>query len=131
MLTRKDALLSVSKALPNGAATISSDPIDLGKGPKLADGELLLEIPALATGLLPDTQTVTYTIESCADAAFGSGVVSHAQGTVQTGAGGAGAVATKVRHKPASTSHRYWRAKAVKTGAANASAASLTLSYVT
>ena len=131
MLNRKDALLTESKPLPAGALTTTTDPISLGKGPKIADGELVLEIPALSTALLPDTQTVTYTLESCADPAFGSDVVSHSLGAVQTGAGASGADAMTKRFKPASDALQYWRAKAVKTGAASAAAASMELTYRT
>ena len=130
---RKDNLLTRSHALPNGAATTqSASGIDLGTGDRsafLADGELLINAPALATGLLPDGQTITYSLEFDDDSAFGS-ISETVTLFVQTGAGGAGAAAVERRYKPASTQAQHVRLKTVKTGAANASTASATLSVV-
>lgn len=127
----RDALLRQTKALPDGAATTTSDPIELHPGAHnsafLANSELLLTIPALATALLPDTQTVTYTLEASNDPEFNSGVDVISPAVVQTGAAGAGAAGTTLRVRPPTNVKRYVRAKAVKTGAANASAASMTV----
>ena len=78
---------------------------------------MLLSAPALVVGSLPNGSTVTYKIEACASAAFGSGVVVIADGlAVQTGAGGTGAPATTARVRVPSNSPRYIRGSAVGAG---------------
>lgn len=125
-----DVNLKVTKALPNGAATITSDGIDLGhstRGDHLAMCSLVLNAPACTTGELGDTQTLTYSIEHD-DASDFSGVATlFSSVIVQTGAGGAGAVAAEKEFTLPPDVKRYVRAKCVKTGATNASTASLTL----
>lgn len=126
----KDANLKVTKVLPAGALTVTSDAIDLmtsTRGDFLADVEFLLSAPALTVGQLADASTVTYSIEHDTDSAFGTVATLFASALVQTGAGGAGAAAATYRFRLPTTVKRYIRAKAVKTGAADASAASLTL----
>lgn len=129
----KDANLIQSRALPNGANTVTSSPIDLELGSRsdfVADAELLIEAPALAVGQLADTTTITYSIESDDNSSFTSATVYIANALVQTGAGGAGAAAATARYGLPSTAERYYRLKAVKTGAADASAATAKLSLV-
>lgn len=127
----RDAQMSVTKALPNGAAAVSSDGIDLGHdttGAHLADCELLIESPALLTGDLADAATLTYDVEDSADnatfAAIAKGVL------VQTGAGAAGAAAKSARFRLPSSVRRYVRVTATKTGVGDASDKSLTASLV-
>lgn len=127
----RDALLETTEALPNGAATVVSDPLQIhsaedGTG-QFHGAELVITIPALSTTLLPDTQTITYTIESDTTSAFSS-ATTISRSVVQTGAGGAGAAATELRIGIPSDVEPYVRAKAVKTGAADASGASMTFS---
>lgn len=127
----KDAALSKTAALPNGAATTTTTAVQLHGSSSLrdfvADLEFKLTIPALTVTELADTQTITYTIETSDDSAFGSGNVTISLSTVQTGAGGAGATGTTVLVRPNSALKSYVRAKAVKTGASNASTSSMTL----
>lgn len=130
----KDALLSVTKALPNGAATTTSDPLQLHDGTTTnrefaANVELLVTAPALTTGQLPDGQTITYTVETSNTADFA--VAKAISGPlVQTGAAGAGAVTAEMRVRPPSDAQTFTRLKQVKTGAADASAKSGTLELV-
>lgn len=127
----RDAELQVTKALPNGAATVNSDSIDLehsANGVHVADCELLIEAPALATADLPDTKTMTYDVEHSDD---DSSFEDLANGVlVQTGAGGAGAVAAEARVRLPSTVKRYIRVVATNDGAGDASDKSLTAGLV-
>jgi len=126
----RDANLIKTKALPNGAAAVNSDGIDLGalsgRGARLAEAEFLLTAPALTTTELADTQTITYKFQHDDDAAFGSPTTLADGVIVQTGAGGAGAVGQTFRLRPPTNCQRYVRIVATKTGASNASTASLT-----
>jgi hypothetical protein len=125
----KDAQLTKTKALPNGAATTNSDPIDLGATSRsdfVADHEVLISAPALTTTELADTQTIKYTLEHDSDSAFGGAatVPGFADVITQTGAGGAGAAAATHRGKLPTNVKRFIRLKQVKTGASNASTSS-------
>jgi hypothetical protein len=97
----RDADLRVTRALPGAASTtVTSTPIDLGAisadGARDVNAELVGKVAALNTTQLPDTRTVTLTIEASDDSAFGSGV--DVLGTkVVTGAGGVGAAASELR----------------------------------
>lgn len=127
----KDKELIKTKALPNGAATIYSDGFDLknsARGDFLARCELHVVIPALSTTLLPDTQTITYSLEHDTDSAFGTtaALPGFEQIAKQTGAAGAGAAGVTVKIRLPLSVKRYVRVKAVKAGAADASGASLT-----
>lgn len=129
----KDAKLKVTKALPNGAASITTDGIDLGHGTRgrfLANGELLISAPALTTAELPDGQTITYSVEHDTASGFGTVATLYAEVLKQTGAGGAGAAAAEVRVRPPSNVKRHVRVKATKAGAANASTKSVTVEVV-
>lgn len=125
-----DKLLTQTAALPNGAAVTVTTGIDLGhdntKDRLLADCELLVSVPALTTTQLGDTQTITISIETDNDVAFGSAKVLTSSLFVMTGAGGAGAAAASDRFRLPSNCERYVRAKATKAGATNASTASMT-----
>lgn len=131
-----DALLVVTKALPNGANTIYSDGFDLGHGlagDLVANVELKLTCPALTTGELADTQTITYSLEHDTASGFGTTatIPGYAQLAVQTGAGGAGAAAQVITVRLPVDVKRYVRVKAVKAGASNASTKSLTAELLT
>ena len=125
----QDAELTKSAALPNGANTTTTDPIRLHTGAKntafVAQCEARISAPALGATPLPDTQTITYSLEHSDSESSGYSTIS---GTiVQTGAGGAGADANELRIGLPTDVKQYVRAKAVKTGAANASGSSFTL----
>lgn len=129
----RDANLSKTKALPAGAASTTSDPIDLestSRADFLAGAELLIEAPALLTAQLPDTKTITYVIQHDTDAAFGSAVDLYPSILVQTGAGGGGAAAAKKRIGLPSDVKRYVRLKATGLATVDGSASSATLSLV-
>lgn len=129
-----DAALSESLALPNGANTTNSDPIDLevvgDLTTFLAGCELKVTAPALTTAQLPDAQTITYEIEHDDDDQFGTAETLVAALIVQTGAGGAGDAEAVGRFRFPSTVKRYVRVNAVKTGAADASGASASIQLV-
>lgn len=128
----KDAALKVTKALPNGAATIYSDGIDLESGASgnLLGIEVLLTAPALATADLGDAATMTYTLQMDSDVAFGSATDVYGVVLTQTGAGGAGAAAATKRIALPSNCERYIRVKAVNSAAGDASDKSLTLEVI-
>lgn len=127
-----DKTLIVTKALPNGAASITSDAIDLASnGEFLADCEFELTVPALTTTELGDTQTITYIVETAPTSAFSSITTLNSALAVSTGAGGAGDVAVSKRFRVPTGVARYIRIKATKTGATNASTASLTFKLLT
>ena len=108
-------------ALPNGAATTVSDPIDLaGVDPVLAPFELEAVSPLVDTADLPDAQTLTYDLEH-ADTSGGTYSVACGAFLVVTGAGGVGAAATTGRVRVASTSKQFVRLSVTKSGAGDAS----------
>lgn len=115
----RDANFVKSNALPADASTtVNGTAIDQGdaltqNGARLAPCELLLSVPAVTTVMVPDTKTITYSIESSVDAAFTSPIALASSCIVQTGAGGAGAAAATFRMKVPSDCARYIRAKAV------------------
>jgi hypothetical protein len=129
----QDAALERSLTLPNGANTTNSTGIDLEHGDDgefLADAEVLINAPALTTGQLGDTQTITYSLRHSDAADFSGDSELLGNLIVQTGAGGAGAAAAEKRVRLPSDVKRYVRARAVKTGASNASTASATAKLV-
>lgn len=130
----KDAELTKSFALPNGAATTNSAGIDLAnstKGDFVADGELVVNAPACTTGQLGDTQTLTYSVRHDDAADFSTDAELMPAVIVQTGAGGAGAAAAEKRLRLPTNVKRYVRVRCVKTGASNASTASCEMSFRT
>jgi len=118
-LNVRDASMAKENALPAAASTtVNGTAMDLGPltgiSSRSENVEALLSAPALTTTILPDTRTMTYSLEACADSAFGSGVVTLAGSCiVQTGAGAAGAAAATFRAKIPGNCPRYLRAKAV------------------
>ena len=128
-LSVQDAQLTKTKALPNGAATIYTDGIDLGvsaNGRHLAQCELEISAPALATADLGDAATMKYSVEMDTDSAFGSATALFTDVLTQTGAGGAGAAAATKRVRLPSDVERYVRVKAVNSAAGDASDKSVT-----
>jgi hypothetical protein len=127
----RDAELQVTKALPNGAATVNSGSIDLEhstNGVHVADCELLIEAPALATADLPDTKTMTDDVEHSDDDSSFSDLANGV--LVQTGADGAGAAAATARVRLPSTVKRYVRVVATNSGTGDASDKSMTAGLV-
>lgn len=126
----RDALKKVTKALPNGAAAVTSDAIDTEKGTRgehLQDIELLLSAPALNVTEQPNAKTMIYDIISSANSDLSSPTTVVAAAITQTGAGGAGAAAATYRYKLPTSGARYWGAKATGSASGNATTASLTL----
>lgn len=130
VLGLRDKSLIQTKALPNGAASTVTDGFDLetSSGEFLADVELELSVPALTSTEVADTQTIAYTVEMSATSNFSS---ATAIGTLATVTGSSGVAATVKRFRLPSTVQRYVRVKATKTGASNASTASMTVSLLT
>lgn len=131
---RQDAFLTVTKALPNGAGSVTTDGIYLGNSPSgdfLANCELEITAPALTTAQLPDTNTMTYTIEHDTDSAFGTVATLQSGVLVQTGAGGAGAAAATARFRLPLGVKPNIRVKVTKTGTGNASTVSTTVKLLT
>ena len=128
-LAVKDAALKVTKALPNGAATVYSDGIDLGHGSKgdfLAEVEFKISAPVLTTTQQPDAKTLTYTIQHDDAPAFGTVADLYPGVIVQLGAGGAGAAAATFTARLPVDVKRYVRVKAVGSASGDASGSSLT-----
>ena len=127
----RDLELQVTKSLPNGAGTEYSDSIDLGDTTTsvfVADCELLIEAPALATADLGDAATMTYDVEHSDD---GTTYEDLANGVlVQTGADGAGADADEARLRLPSTVKQYVRVAATNSAAGDASDKSVTVGLV-
>ena len=125
----KDTALKVTKALPNGAATVYSDGIDLGHGTKgdfLTNAEVKISAPALTTTQQPNAKTLTYTIQHDDAAGFGTVADLYPGVLVQTGAGGVGAAAAEFAARLPVDVKRYVRVKAVGSATGDASGASLT-----
>jgi len=110
----KDVLLKVLRALPAAASsTVYSAAIDLGAGDKLAAFEVKISAPAVNTTMVPDTKTMTYSIQHGDDAAFGDVADLFPGVLVQTGAGGAGAAAATFTTRMPVGVKRYLRLKIV------------------
>lgn len=127
-----DASLKVTKALPNGAANVTSSFIDLGNsvnGDFVADeAELLIELPAQVTGVLGDGTTIICDVLTSPNA-DGSGPTTVAKAVLtQTGAAGAGSAAVSARFRPTSDTQRYIGVKATKSAAGDASGTNMTVS---
>lgn len=129
----RDSSLKSTRALPNGAATVNSATgIDLGHlntkgGRLLAEIEFLLTYPTVTTSQLADTTTITYSIITSASSDMSSPTVLMPGIAVQTGASSAGATGGTYRFRLPTDCQRYVGLRAVKTGAADASAATATL----
>lgn len=128
-LAVKDAELIITKALPNGATSVTSDPIDLmlsSRGDLAAQVEFKISAPALATGDLGDAATMKYDILTSASSDMSSPTTVVTAAITQTGAGGAGASATTYTFRLPVDSQRYVAIKATNSAAGDASDKSLT-----
>ena len=122
----RDAALKVSKALPNGAAAVTSDSIDTGvssRGVQSYGWELLLTAPALSTAQQPDAKTLTYDILGSDNADLSAPSVTVAGVIVQTGAGGTGAAGATYRYRPTDNGPKHWGFKATGSASGNSSTA--------
>lgn len=126
----RDPAFVSTKALPGGAGTVYTDGLDLGpltaRGARLAGCELVIQAPALTTEELPDTETLTYSIQVDADSEWGSPENLAKAVLVQTGAGGAGAAAAAARIKIPSDCLQHVRVAATNSGAGDCSGQELT-----
>lgn len=126
-----DAALQTTKALPNGAANVTSSFLDLGASSTsdfVADTELLIELPAQVTGVLGDGTTIICDILTSPNT-DGSNPTTVAKAVLtQTGAGGVGSAAVSARFRPASDTQRYIGVKATKSAAGDASGTTMTVS---
>lgn len=132
-MTLKDAALAVTRALPNGAASVTSTSIDTRnstRGDLTAQTELELSAPALTTGQLANGATMTYAVIGSTAADLSNPVTIAGNALVQTGAGGAGAAAATRRVGLPSNCPRYIGFTATNSGAGNASAVSATAALV-
>jgi len=128
-----DNSMVVSIALPADASTVSTAGIDLlvgSDGDHLADMELKIAAPALATGELGDAATMIYDVYHDTASGFGSEALLMDNVITQTGAGGAGAAAQTVRVRLPVDVNRYVRVKATNSAAGDASGKTLTVSPV-
>lgn len=129
----RDAALRVAMPLGEDDSEVQSDPIDLeltSRSDFVAHCEVLVTAPALATGELGDTNTMTYAIEHSDTEDFALHEVLFPQVLVQTGAGGAGAAAATKRVRLPSNVKRYIRLTAINSANLDASAKSATLELV-
>ncbi len=129
----RDAALKISRALPNGAATVYASPgIDLGKvtsqGTNPGEMEFLLSAPAVDTTQCPDAKTLKYSILlDTVDPIDGSSVAEYTDLITQTGAGGAGAAAATKKFRIRSDANRIVGFKIVGSASGDASGVSATL----
>jgi hypothetical protein len=95
----------LTRALPNGAATVYSTPgIDLGistqQGVAPGSVEFLLSAPAMNATQMPDAKTMIYSIlVDTVNPVDGSSSVQMASVITQTGAGGVGCAAATYRFR--------------------------------
>lgn len=125
-----DAALVKTKALPNGAADVTSDAIDLmnsANGDFQANVELVVAAPALVVGDLADAATMTYDIVHSVNSDLSSPATLLDNVITQTGAGGAGAAAATATVRLPHNVRRYVGVKATNSGAGDASDKSVTL----
>lgn len=130
----RDNSLKLTRALPNGAATVYSTGLDTGVGPQgsqPANVEYLLSAPAMNATEMPDGKTMIYSILTDTVAPIdGSSTVLYPSVLTQTGAGGAGCAAATFRFKLPSTATRILGFRAVGSASGNATTASATLEAV-
>jgi hypothetical protein len=126
----KDAAVKVTKALPNGAASTTSDAIDLGLGSygdHVAPVEFKITAPALGATPLPDAKTMKYSIVHSDNADLSGPSTLYTDVITQTGAGGVGAIAATATVRLPVDVKRYIGVKATGSGSGDASGSSVTL----
>jgi hypothetical protein len=124
----RDASFARTKALPNGAATTTTDAIDLDAGGSRADfvanTELQINAPALGTSPMPDAKTMSYDVIHSDNSDLSSPTVIGGAVVLQTGASGAGAAAATGRFRFPTNVKRYVGVRAVGSTTGNASGSS-------
>jgi hypothetical protein len=126
----KDALSKVTRALPNGAAAVTSTSIDTATssaGEQPAEMEFLITAPALAVAAMADAKTMIYAVVGSANADLSGPIVIYDRLLVQTGAGGAGCAAGSARFRLPTTAPRYVGVRATGSAAGDATGSSFTL----
>jgi hypothetical protein len=129
----RDALLTVTRALPNGAAAVTSTALDtetVASGRQLADFELLIEAPAMNTTQMPNAKTMTYAIVTSTAENLSNPVVIADAVLVQTGAAGAGCAAATARFRLPTNAARYIGVRATGSASGDATTASAVASFV-
>jgi hypothetical protein len=125
-----DAQLKVTKALPNGAASTTTDAINLvtsTNGDFIANAELLISAPALGATPLPDAKTMKYSVVHSVNSDLSSPATLAADVLIQTGAGGVGAAAATARFRLPSDVRQYVGVKATGSASGDASGSSMTV----
>lgn len=131
----RDANLKVTRALPNGAAAVTSTSIDNGKRTSQAyqrgDAvEFLLSAPAMNATEMPDAKTMIYDIIHSDNSDLSSPSILYDNVITQTGAGGVGCAAATKRVRLPSDAKAYIGFTATGSAAGNATTASATLEAV-
>jgi hypothetical protein len=130
MLNMRDALMKVTRALPNGGANVTSGSIDLGQGTNgefVTPTEFLLSAPAMATGVMGDGKTMKYDILMSDSSDLSGPTTLIVSAITQTGAGGAGCAAADYRFRLPSNVKRYIGVKATGSTTGDATGSSCTL----
>lgn len=126
----KDASMKATRALPNGAASVTQtaglDLMNSTRGDFVAPVELLLSAPAMGATPMPDAKTMKYDIIHSDNADLSSPSTLIAAAITQTGAGGAGCAAATYRWKPPTNVKRYVGVKATGSASGDATGASFT-----
>lgn len=129
----RDYGTKVTKALPNGAATIYTAGLDLGhseNGIPPLGAHLEIAAPLLVFADLGDAATMKYDVQCDTDSAFGSPTTLAKEVVVQTGAGGVGAAAQTVLYAIPPHAERYLRVAATNSAAGDASDKTLAANLV-
>jgi hypothetical protein len=126
----KDALLKVTKALPNGAASVTTDAIDTEKlnaaGHQPGNIEFEVAAPALSSSMLTSGNTMTY--KALFSAASNLSSPKTLTIGVQTGANpGSGAAADTFKFRLPSDALRFVGVQATNSAAGNASTVEMTV----
>jgi len=133
-----DANYIITTALPNAASTtVNGTSMDLGDAlagtpfPTTESVNYVVLAPALTTTILPDTRTMTYTVQDSADNSSFAAIATLGT-SVQTGAGGVGAAAATYTYKLPPGTRRYVRlsiASGASTTDASATSATAELAF--
>jgi hypothetical protein len=129
-LNLKDAQLKVTRALPNGAAAVTSTAIDTQNsslGDQPGDVEFLISAPAMGTTPMADAKTMIYDVIHSDNADLSSPVTLVDNIITQTGAGSAGCAAATKRFRLPSDAKRYIGFTATGSASGDATGSSATL----
>ena len=127
----KDAQLSVSRALPNGAASVTSTAIDTKKttaqGAQPGDVEFRINAPAMNTTEMPDAKTMIYDVIMSDNSDLSSPTTLYDNLITQTGAGGVGCAAKPQKFRLPTDAKRYIGFTATGSAAGNSTTATATI----